>query len=517
MARTRNRRAARPHLDCLESRALLAGTAVTLGPANSLIAHFVGGRPTAGEAATLAALGAGVASTFEDGASLVAVQAPANLGRVLGVLRADPGVLYAVPNKAIQAAQVPNDPYFNQQWALSNPSGPDIEAARAWNITVGSPSVIVAVLDTGINYAHPDLYANVAINQGEIPPAIRSHLVDTAGDGLITIRDLNSLNAQGQVVPGADGRPINSAYVTDLNGNGYIDAGDLLADPRWMNGLDNDGNGLVNDLVGWNYHDATNRPLDDYGHGTMVAGIIGAAGNNGAGVAGIDWNARIMPLKFLGADGSGSDSDAILAIEYAADHGARVINASWGESQADPALGDAIAYAGARGTVFVAAAGNSHANNDASPFYPASDRLPNELSVAALDQSGNLASFSNYGPTTVDLAAPGANIETTSSGGGYTSGSGTSFAAPQVTGVVALLAGLHPEYTAAQLVQRITSTTRALPGLAGKVITGGMLDAYNAVNFPTPSPTLDYSAGFAGATGLGLTNRAAVVGDRACG
>jgi thermitase len=244
---------------------------------------------------------------------------------------------------------------------------------------------------------------------------------------------------------------------------------------------------------GWNFVSNNKNVQDDNGHGTHVTGIIAAPGNNGQGVAGVDWHAQIMPLKILGADGSGSLDAAVSAVYYAADHGARVINASWGTSQPDPALADAISYADKKGVVFVTAAGNDSANNDLVPTYPASYHESNMLVAAAVDAGGGLASFSNYGAQTVHIAAPGVNILSTYPGGsGYAWLSGTSMATPYVTGVVSLVAGMHPDWTAEQLVQQVLTTTKPLPSLAGKTLSGGIVDAAQAVGVAGSGPNGDH-------------------------
>ena len=260
-----------------------------------------------------------------------------------------------------------------------------------------------------------------------------------------------------------------------------------LAGQLWNNPVAN-VDGYPGDYHGWNFVDNNGNIADQNGHGTHVAGIIAAAGNNGYGVAGVDWGARLMVLKFIGANGDGSVDDAVRAIYYAVQHGARVINASWGGDAYDQSLVDAISYAGAHNVVFVTAAGNDSVDNDVVTSYPASVRLPNTISVAAVDQSGNLADFSNYGARTVDIAAPGVNI-LSDYPGGFEVLSGTSMSAPFVTGVVALLAGQHPEYTAAQLVQRVVGTARPLPTLTGLVADGGIVDAAAALGVTGPTST----------------------------
>jgi subtilisin family serine protease len=245
---------------------------------------------------------------------------------------------------------------------------------------------------------------------------------------------------------------------------------------------------------GWNFITNTSNIQDDNSHGTHVAGILAASANNGIGGTGVNWNAQIMALKFIGKDGSGSIDAAVSAIYYAVQHGARVINASWAGPSYSQALNDAINYAGGQGVVMVVAAGNNNSNNDITPIYPADNRLPNVISVAAVDSNGSLASFSDYGPSTVDLAAPGVNIRSTVPGG-YASYSGTSMAAPFVAGVVSLVIGQNPSFTAAQIVQRVLSTVKPLPSLVGLTTTGGMVDAYNALATSTVQRVISLSQG----------------------
>jgi subtilisin family serine protease len=203
-----------------------------------------------------------------------------------------------------------NDPSFSggSLWGLygdaSTPANAfGSQAAEVWDKGVtGSTKVVVGIVDTGINYTHVDLYLNIWLNQGEIPRAFKSALSDVDGDGLITFRDLNDKT--------------NAAWVSDINKNGYIDAGDLLNDSRWENGIDEDGNGLKDDLIGWDYFNNDNDPWDDNGHGTHVAGTVGAVGGNGVGVVGVNWSVQLVALKFSGADGSGFTSKAASALDY---------------------------------------------------------------------------------------------------------------------------------------------------------------------------------------------------------
>jgi subtilisin family serine protease len=365
----------------------------------------------------------------------VSVPAEMGVGAALQAMRANPNVLYAEPNYRVRAAQIPNDPRFGELWGMENVAqtggvnDADIDASGAWDVHTGSGSMIVAVIDTGIDYTHPDLAANIWVNADEIP-----------GDG-----------------------------------------------------LDNDGNGYVDDIHGYDFLNRDGNPQDDNGHGTHVAGTIGAVGNNGLGVTGVNWNIRIMALKFLGADGSGTTADAIEAVAYAVANGARISNNSWGGDPYSQAMFDVIVEARDAGHLFVAAAGNGNAlgiglNNDTTPFYPSGYELDNIIAVAAVDHNDNLASFSNYGAATVDLAAPGVNILSTTPGGGYGTSSGTSMAAPHVAGVAALVWDAHPGWTYSEVVSQILSTVDPLPSLAGVTATGGRLNAASALGAPQPPP-----------------------------
>jgi subtilisin family serine protease len=296
-----------------------------------------------------------------------------------------------------------------------------INAPAAWDVSTGSASVVVGDIDTGIDYTHPDLAANAWVNPGE-----------AAG-----------------------------------------------------NGVDDDGNGYVDDVNGWDFVSNDNDPMDDHGHGTHTSGTVGAKGDNGVGVVGVNWNVRVAGLKFLNAQGSGSTSNAVLALGYAVAKGMKVTNNSWGGGGFSQSLYNAIANARNAGTLFVAAAGNSSSNNNLLPFYPASYDLDNVIAVAATTSTDGLASFSNYGATSVDLGAPGAGITSTVPGTRYESWSGTSMATPHVSGAAALLYAAHPSWTYAQVRDRIFCTARPLSALAGKTATGGILDIGAALGSTT--------------------------------
>ncbi len=328
----------------------------------------------------------------------------------------------------LQPAAISSDPGTSSQWALDA-----VSATQAWDVTTGSRNVVVAVIDSGIDLTHPDLVANIWTNPGEI-----------AG-----------------------------------------------------NGVDDDGNGYVDDVHGWNFVDNNANVQDGYGHGTHVAGIIGASGGNGIGVTGLNWNVSIMALRFQDNQGVGYGDDAIRAVQYATmmrrDFGVNVvvINASWGGvTGMYSVLETAIRDAGTAGITFVAVAGNSGADNDAVPRYPSGFDLPNVIAVAACDSTGALAGFSNYGATTVDLAAPGTSIYSTLPGGRYGWLSGTSQAAPQVSGAVALLAAGKPGLSVADIRSAVLGSVDHLPALAGRVATGGRLNAFAALTSLGLTPTV---------------------------
>ncbi len=424
--------------------------------------------------------------------------------KVVAALQSNPNVAHFEENYSVgAAAQVfPNEQaqsqFFTKQYGLHNTgqdggvTDADIDAPEAWSITTGNARVVVSVIDSGVDFTHPDLYLNIWLNQAEIPSLLRAQLADTNTDGLITFRDLNA--------------PANAAFVRDLNGTSYIDAGDLLDDPLWSDGVDTDGNGFEDDLVGWDFRDNDNRPFDEHRHGTHVAGILGATGNNGMGVVGVSWTTSIMPLRFLDQNNSGDVSDAIEAINYttlmrtreASPVNIRVSNNSWGSSSAlSQNLFDAVDGNRAADILFVAAAGNGDVlgrgiDNDQQPFYPANLDLPNVISVAAFGPDGALARFSNFGDSSVDIAAPGIGITSTEPGGLYSSRNGTSMATPFVSGTAALIFATHPQATAFEVRDAVLAGAEHVSGFDNSIVGGRRLNAGGALAASTfaPVPTL---------------------------
>jgi subtilisin family serine protease len=312
-----------------------------------------------------------------------------------------------------QEATHPNDPSYvaGNQWGLEK-----IEAPFAWTKSTGSEDIIVAVIDSGIDYNHNDLKDNIWINTLES-----------------------------------------------------------------FNGLDDDGNGYIDDIYGWNFFNNTNNSMDVYGHGTKVAGIIGAVGNNSLGIAGVNWRVKIMPLRISSDSGSGTTSAIFKAINYAVNHGAKIINLSYTFSLPETLVKTAIENANNKGVLFIGISGNNGKNIDTNPIYPASYKLPNMITVGASYTSDGLRATSNYGVETVHLAAPGSSILTTAPDNKYNSNNGTSFAGPFVTGAGALILSYDSSLSHMDLKNRILDNVDIVPALSGKVSTGGRLNLYKAI------------------------------------
>lgn len=362
---------------------------------------------------------------------LIVRLAQADLGAVKEAVaafsKANGPAVYAEPDYLVFTSTIPNDPSFAQQTGLDNPPNhnDDIDAVAGWTLRNSAAGVLVAVIDTGVRYTHEDLRGNIWQNSGEI-----------AG-----------------------------------------------------NGLDDDGDGVADDVHGVNFYANTGDPSDDEGHGTHVAGILGASGNNGAGIAGVAWRVTILPIKFQDSHGSGTSSDAVRATDFAVSKGAQIISDSWGSYAFSQALHDSVAAASDAGVLCVAAAGNDDNNTDIYPFYPAGFDVDNVISVGALN-AYVAADFSNFGPKSVDLYAPGTNIYSLgfASDTAYATLSGTSQATPFVSGALALLKAEFPTKSAAWLKQRLLETARPNSFLLNLALTGGQLDLYNALAHITPPP-----------------------------
>jgi subtilisin family serine protease len=326
-----------------------------------------------------------------------------------------------------EPATTPDDPYLvsGTQWHLNNlglsggVAGADIHATNAWEVLNSASNIIVAILDSGVRQTHEDLAANLWVNPAE-----------TAG-----------------------------------------------------NGVDDDGNGIVDDIHGINGVVGSGDPEDDTGHGTHVAGIIGAVGNNGLGTCGVAWRVQLMPCKFLTASG-GSESSLLQCLDYARVKGAKVINCSFtaDASAISVSLSNAFLSIRNAGIIVVAAAGNSGLNIDFTPQYPASFAMDNIIAVTSTTRTDGFSGF-NYGPNTVHLGAPGTSIFSTEFGfdSNYGTMSGTSMAAPCVSGAVALLRARFPGLNYRQIISRLLATVDPLPSLAGRCITGGRLNLARAL------------------------------------
>ncbi|MBK9323347.1 MAG: S8 family serine peptidase [Bdellovibrionaceae bacterium] len=347
----------------------------------------------------------------------------------------------AIPDAPPQGSGV--DPLVSNQWGMIN-----IDVQDAWKVTKGSPDMIVAVIDTGVDYTHEDLLPNLWRNTKEIP----------------------------------------------------------------NNGIDDDKNGYVDDVIGWDFVTNDNKPYDlaveplqlltggNPGHGTHCAGNVGARSDNGKGIAGVAPNIKLMSLRFISEKGQGTTADAIKAVRYAVDNGAKVLSNSWGSEGEDPADGqgnkalrEAVQYAQDKGVLFIAAAGNGHKgagysnDTDPNPSYPATYPHENIISVAALDVNNNFGSFSNWGPKTVHIGAPGVKVYSTVVGSGYTdtvidkfgfhaTWDGTSMATPHVAGAAALYWSAYPNKTWREVKAAILGSAKKIPAAAGKLVTEGRLD-----------------------------------------
>jgi subtilisin family serine protease len=418
--------------------ALAADPTLEFDP-TSLLVQFAPGTTQAEINAALLIVGGQTIETFDlvpDLAHITtgmtvpdAIQILNDFGNATGI------VVYAEPDDFYHTYATPNDTFYSLEWGLNNTgqtvastdtgtANADIDANLAWDVTTGSSSFVVGMADSGILRTHEDLAANIWTNPGEV-----------AG-----------------------------------------------------NGIDDDGNGRIDDTWGWDFWNNDNNPTDDNGHGTHTAGTVGAVGNNAKGVAGVCWNVKLAGLKIGSASGSISTSAAVSALGYCTGKGIKVSNHSWGGGASNASLNTAITNARTAGHLLICASGNGGAdgrgdNNNTTPQYPASYTQDNIIAVAAIDNDNRLATFSNYGSTSVDLAAPGVNIASTynSATNAYIYLNGTSMATPHVTGVAALVWGRNPTWTYSQVRSKLLSTTKPLSSLTGRCVTGGCVNANNAV------------------------------------
>ena len=415
-------------IETLEERQLLsASSAYQIAPTDILV-QLKAGAPTPIGCQVLAGTTVGPEIALVPGLHEVTLAPGVSVAQALTAYRNNPYVQDAESDAVVHESAVPNDTYYQEdQWALNNTGqtggtyGDSIQAAAAWNVTTGSKNVIVATLDSGVDYTDTDLAANIWTNP-----------------------DVNPTT-----------------------------------------GVDSSNDGYTDDIHGWNFVSNNNNVMDDFWHGTHVAGIIGAVGDNGVGVTGVNWNVQIMALKMLDSSGNGTTANAVLALNYAVEHGAKIVNISWNGGAYSQAFHDAIQNAGNLGVLVVCAAGNENANDDAITNYPPSYNLPNMIVVAATDDNDNMATFSSYGANTVDIAAPGVNILSTVPGNQYEFADGTSMATPMVSGGAALLLAADPTLTVAQLKARILGGAAYIGNIGDNAskptATDGILDLANSI------------------------------------
>ena len=405
------------------------------------------------ESGFAAKYGATVADTFDfgdqgllDRGQMMQLKLPTGLTteQAIAQMKQDPRVAYAEPNfiytlpknELVEGKQAPSAPaqqdgpaqfvpndLQEDLWGMhktgqnNGKADADIDAPEAWAIHTGrNDAPIIAVIDTGIDYNHSDLKANMWTNPGEIP-----------GDG-----------------------------------------------------IDNDGNGVIDDVHGYNAFADNGDPMDGHGHGSHCAGTIAGVGDNGEGVVGVNHRANVMAVKIFSDEGS-TDSAAILrAIEYTTKMGATITSNSWGGGGASEAQKEAFAASPA---LHIMAAGNNGWNNDIFPNYPSNYDIPNNIAVAATDRNDKKASFSQYGVKNVDIAAPGVDILSAKPGGGYQLMSGTSMATPHVAGVAGLVASMYPQATAAEIKEKVLNGADQLDHLKTKVANGNRLNAHGALTW----------------------------------
>ncbi|MBC7771440.1 MAG: S8 family serine peptidase [Pyrinomonadaceae bacterium] len=414
-------------------RALAANPKAQWDP-EVILVRFKAGASDQAKASMMSLVGGTSIEQFWLVPGLETVKVTGDIFQSIDLLSLFPSLIeYAEPDYMVHTFVTPNDPSYGQLWGMHNTgqtvngdpgiTNADINAPQAWDAFTGDANFVIADIDTGVNYNHADLSANSWINPGEV-----------AG-----------------------------------------------------NGIDDDGNGYVDDTRGWDFVNNENNPMDDNGHGTHTAGTVGARGNNGIGVVGVNWQCKLMALKFLNSSGNGSTSGGLSALQYAVAKNVKVSNNSWGGGGFSQSMLNAINASQSIGHLFVAAAGNAGSNNDSSPSYPASYTAANVIAVAATNNNDGIASFSNYGATSVDIGAPGVTIYSTY-GSAYAYLNGTSMACPHVAGCAALIYGYNPGWTWTQVKSSLMSTARPVSALAGRCVTGGVVNIQAAIG-PGGPPT----------------------------
>jgi subtilisin family serine protease len=410
-----------------------------------LIVRFKGDVKAESKTSLLKSMGVASVETFSSSGAALLTFAEKGSTKLLAArataLSKRPDVAWVEANTIMRiSGRRPNDTDFAQQYALLNDgsltgsvAGADIKATEAWEVTTGSKQILVGVIDTGVDYAHPDLAGNYWFNPGE----------------------------------------------TGVDANGV---------DKSTNGVDDDNNGYVDDFRGWNFVGNNNDPMDDHDHGTHCAGVIGASTDNGVGMAGVNWNVSMVGIKFLSASGGGTLVNAVRSIEYATKIGATMTSNSWGGGGYSETMVAAITDARNKGILFIAAAGNDSRSNETNGAYPASYQVENIISVAATDNKDTLARFSNFGATSVHVAAPGVDIWSTTKAGTYRRMSGTSMATPHVAGVAALIKAAHPEADYNQVKARLINSSDPVPALVGKVVAAGRVNARDSLATDSVAP-----------------------------
>jgi subtilisin family serine protease len=363
-------------------------------------------------------------------AVVVSFPSVVDIEKVANDLGNDPDVEYVELNQIYKLAveNNPNDESFPELYGMTK-----IQAPLAWSKTTGSKDILVGVIDSGVDYTHPDLAQNYWINEGEFG-------VDENGVDLST------------------------------------------------NGIDDDGNGYIDDYKGWDFINGDNDPMDGNGHGTHCSGTIGAVGGNEAGVVGVNWNVSILGLKIFSDSGRTTTEAIVEGIEYSTLMNVDLTNNSWGGGRRSPTIEAAISEANDKGILFIAAAGNNRSDNDRRAFFPANYEFDNIISVASTDIEDKRSWFSNFGQTTVDVAAPGTNIFSTVPGGNYRNMSGTSMASPHVAGLAALIKSYYPEADLLNIKNRILHSGDSIEELVTRTLTGKRVNAFNSLSDDSIAP-----------------------------